>query len=516
MRFIFATLSILICNFSSAQVLKATGPFSTGTTFLEPDDKQEAIKISANEFVTISKVRGAYTGPSDFVLEKYDLSLKPLFKIPLIQQDNEDYEDLYFNGKEIILLSVIHNTEAKLSSFKAYAFDPSTGAKKWEKEIDKFKIKDWVAVKFKGAVKQTFHNAIGSSLTRNYVTPIQYQYDVKFSPDSSKILSYIYDYGQKNLMAKVKLCDKAFNVIDTAMISIDNNFINYGIFPNNKGELFIVNVDRLGRVVIIKYIIKTKEVKLLDIQYASSNRESLRVQIFNDDIVYVANINTSNGKLVGVMYSKFNFQSNLVEKINFHELSEGLKQTINTTRHSNKKAEENWLNYEVTDFILNKYEKIILVLEKKELSGPGYVYDAEAVNETTNWMEREVRINIEGIIFFSFNTEDEIMWENFYMKSQNTDVVSGYSTASFSLDNSSENKIRIVYASSDNSAGIYTVINLVEWDEFNGNKLKDIPLQNDEKLTLIRQYTLWWDDKLVIVGRKGLLGKKSSINRYKI
>jgi hypothetical protein len=84
------------------------------------------------------------------------------------------------------------------------------------------------------------------------------------------------------------------------------------------------------------------------------------------------------------------------------------------------------------------------------------------------------------------------------------------------LDNSSENKIRIVYASSDNSAGIYTVINLVEWDEFNGNKLKDVPLQNDEKLTLIRQYSLWWEDKLIVVGRKGILGKKSSINLYKI
>jgi hypothetical protein len=515
MRFILV-LFILICDFASAQVLQGTGPFSTGTTYLEPDDKQEAVKVSPNEFVTITKIRGSSIGPSEFALEKFDIALKPLFKILLTTQENEDYEDLYYNGKELILLSVIHNTDIKLSTFKAYAFDPGTGTKKWDKALDKLKITDWVGIKYKGAVKQSFHNAIGSSLTRNYVTPLQYQYDVKFSPDSSKIISYIYDYGQKNLMAKVKIYDREFNVLDTAMISIDNNFINYGIYPNNKGEIFIVNVDRLGRVVIIKYTIKTKDVKLLDIQYSSSNRESLRVQIFSDDIIYVANINTNNGKLVGVMYTKFNFGSNLVEKINFHELSEGLKQTINTTRHSSKKAEENWLNYEITDFIMNQYEKIILVLEKKELSGPGYVYDAEAVNEHSNWTEREVRINIEGVIFFSFNNEDEIMWENFYMKSQNTDVVSGFSTGSFVLDNSSENKIRMVYASSDNSAGIYTSINLVEWDEFNGNKLKDVPLQNDEKLTLIRQYSLWWGDKLVIVGRKGLLGKKSSINLYKI
>jgi hypothetical protein len=423
MRFITSIFFFLIYNFSIAQVLQATGPFSTGTTYLEPDDKQEAVKISPTEFVMITKVRGAYMGPSDFLLEKYDLTLKPLFKIPLVAQENEDYEDLYYNGKELILLSVIHNTEAKVSIFKAYAFDPVTGAKKWEKALDRLKITDWVGIKYKGAVKQSFHNAIGSSLSRNYATPIQYQYDIKFSPDSSKILSYIYDYGQKNLMAKVKVYDKEFNVLDSAMVSIDNNFISYGIYPNNQGDIFIVNVDRLGRVVIIKYVIKTKDIKLLDIQYSSSNRESLQVHVLSDDIVYLANINTNNGKLVGVMYSKFNFASSLIEKINYHELSEGLMQTINTTRQSGKKPPENWLNYEITDFIINKYEKVILVLEKKELQGPGYVYNAEAVNEHSDWQEREVRINIEGLILFSFNNEDEIMWENFYMKSQNTDVI---------------------------------------------------------------------------------------------
>jgi hypothetical protein len=516
MRLILTLLFILIYSFPHAQVLQATGPFSTGTTYQEPDDKQEAVKVSATEFVIITKVRGSYLGPSDFMLEKYDVTLKSIFRIPLTTQDNEDYEDLYFNGKELILLSVIHNTDSKLSVLKAYAFDPATGAKKWDKELDKLKIKEWAGVKYKGAVKQSFHNAIGSSLTRNYVTPLQYQYDIKFSPDSSRILSYIYDYGQPHLLAKVKIYDKEFNVLDTASISIDNNFISYGIYPNNAGDIFIVNVDRLGRMVVIKYAIKTKDIKLLDIQYSSSNRESLQIHVFNDNIVYVANINTNNGRLVGVMYSKFNFEHSLVEKINYHELSEGLKQTINTTRHSSRKPEENWLNYEVTDFIVNQYEKIILVLEKKEINGPGYTYNAEAVNDQSTWVEREVRINVEGVIFFSFNHDDEIMWENFYMKSQNADIVSGYSTASFSLDNSAENKIRMVYASSDNSAGIYTVINLVEWDEFNGNKLRDVPLQNDEKLTLIRQFSLWWEDKLVIVGRKGLLGKKSSINLYKI
>jgi hypothetical protein len=503
---------------AKAQVLQTFAPFSTGTPYLEPDGRREAVKISQTEFVTITKVKGSNAGPSDFVLEKYDLSLKSFFKVPLIAQANEDYKDLYFDGKDIVLLSVIHNTDQKESKLIAFGFDPATGLKKWDKVLDNIKVSDWVAIKTKGAVKQTFENAVGSCLSTNFVTPLQYQYEVKFSPDSSKMLTCIFDYGQKNLIAKVKIFDKKFNVIDTAQVNIDNNFINYGIFPNNKGELFILNVDRQGRIVVIKYTIKTKGVQLLDMQYSSSHRESLKLHIFSDNEVYLANINTGNGKLLGVMYSKFNFATNLVEKINYHEINESLRQTITTMRSSNKsiKGSENWLNYEITDFIVNRYEKIIIVLEKREFSSPGFLYDASAVNDIANWQEREGRVNTEGLILFSFNANDEIMWENYYPKIQSIDIAGGLISTSYVLDNSTENELRVVYASCDNATGIFNLINVVEWEELSGNKIKDIPLQNDEKLTFLRQYTLWWGDRLVLVGKKGLIGKKSSINLYKM
>jgi hypothetical protein len=511
-------LTFLLVQGAKSQVLQTFAPFSTGTPFLEPDGRREAVKISDTEFVTLTKVKGSNSGPSDFVLEKYDLTLKTSFKIPLITDVNEDYKDLYFDGNDIVLLSVIHNMDQKVSKLMAYGFDRTSGAKTWEKVLDNFKVTPWVAIKYKGSSKQTFENAIGSCLPQNFVTPLQYQYEVKFSPDSNKILTYIFDYGQKNLMAKVKVFDKKYNVIDTVQISIDNNFINYGIFPNNKGELFILNIDRMGRIVIIKYTIKTKAVQLLDMQYASSHRESLKLHVFSDDEVYLANINTGNGKLVGVMYSKFNFSTNLVEKINYHEISESLRQTITTMRATNKsmKGDENWLNYEITDFIVNRYEKIIIVLEKREFSSPGFLYDPTAVNDVENWQEREGRLNTEGLIMFSFNANDEIMWENYYAKLQSIDLVAGLISTSFVFDNSMENELRIVYASSDNATGIFNLINVVEYDELSGNKIKDIPLQNDEKLTFLRQYTLWWGDRLVLVGKKGMLGKKSSINLYKI
>jgi len=501
-----------------AQVLTTSDAFSTGSAYLEPDGRNEVVKVSSSEFITITKTRGGLSGVSEFALQKYDLTLKPKFTTVLAAESNEDYKDVYYNGTDIILLSVIHNTNNQESKFMAYGFDFNTGAKKWDKELDKSKVAEWVAIKYKGVVKESFENCVGSCLSKNFVTPVQYQYYVKFSPDSSKMISYIFDYGQKNLIANIQVYDKSLAVVDTAHINIDNNFINYGIYVNNLGELFIMNVDRLGRIVLIKYNIKTKENKLLDIQYSSSNREGLTLQILNNDAVYVANVTVSGARLTGVMYSKFDFKTNLVEKINYHELSEGLKQTIHTMRSSNKslKGEENFLNYELTHFLLNQYEKIVIVLEKREIYSPGYTYDPGGVNDPQKWAEKTAKANTEGVMLFSFNKDDELIWENFYLKSQNVDVTNALTTTSFSFYETEESQLRMIYASSDNAAGILNVITYVEWDGVSGNKIKDIPLQNEEGLGLIRNYTIWWDDKLILVGRKGLLGKKSVIHLYKI
>ncbi len=511
-------LILLTSSALKAQVLVTSDAFTTGSTYLEPDGRNEVIKISGSEFVTITKSRGGASGSSEFSLQKYDLTLKPKFTTVLNAESTEDYKDLYFNGTDIVLLSVIHNINDQESKLLAYGFDVNTGAKKWDKELDKTKVAEWVTIKYKGVVKESFENCVGSCLSKNFVTPLQYQYHLKFSPDSSKLISYIFDYGQKTLVANLKVYDKNLAVIDTAIINIDNNFINYGIYVNNLGELFIMNVDRLGRIVVIKYNIKSKENKLLDIQYSSSNRESLNLQILNNDAVYVANVTVSGAKLTGVMYSKFDFKTNLVEKINYHEISEGLRQTVHTTRSSSKnvKGEENWLNYEITHFFLNSYEKVVIALEKREINSPGYTYDPGGVNDPQKWQEKVAKVNTEGVILFSFNANDELMWENYYLKSQNVDVSNALVATSFSFYETEDSKLRMIYASSDNAAGILNVINYVEWDGMNGNKIKDIPLQNEEGLGLIRNYTIWWDDKLVLVGRKGLLGKKSIIHLYKI
>lgn len=509
-------LFLLIASELFGQKLAGNVQFSSNSAFLEPDSRTVAYKLKGEDFITLAKAKGGLNGPSDYLLERFDFSLNVKYSIPLRVSPDEDFLELFANDKDIILLSVIHDMYKKASTLKAYIFDLATGQLKEEKPLQESPVKPWAEVKYKGAVKESFTESMEACNNLNFITPPDYKYYIQFSPDRSKFVAYLFDYSQKNLFAKSALYNTSLELLSEGVVPIDNNFVNYGLYPNNRGEIYILNVDKLGRVVLIQYNLSSKDHKLLDVQYSSTNRESLRLKMLNDDVVYVANTNVQEGSLVGVMYAKFNFKSNLIEKLNYHEISTGLKQTVSTAREVNSylQNEEDWRNYEITDFIMNEFEKIILVLEKRENGGGAFFYDGGSVQDIKRWNEKISKVSTEGVLLFSFNMNDELLWENFYVKSQIIDVTGGF-TSSFTLDNTAEGKLRMVYAGSENPGGILNQIKFVEWDEYNGNRIKEIVLEDDNKLSIIRNYALFWEDKLVVVGRKGLLGKKTFMNLYK-
>jgi len=501
-----------------SQVLKSSLPFSTATPFMEPDGRKLTLKLSETEFVILSKTKGGLNGESSYQLEKYDKDLGQKFKTAMVCPSEEDYKELFFNGTDIILFSVIHDEAQKKAKLIAYSFDPASGTKKADKVLQEHTVNDWMEVQGKGAVKTTFENEVCSSVARHFITSFDYQYQIQYSPDKNKILTYIFDYSQKSLIAETKIFDKGLNELQQGAFQIDNGFINYGIYPNNQGTLYILNSDRTGRIVVVQYDIKNKNHKLLDIQNANTNRSSLNLQVFTDNEIYISCINTADRKLAGVMYAKFDFKQNTVEKLNFHDLSVNLQQTAQTMRSVNKNlsGQESWLNYEIVYFYVNEYEKIIIVLEKRELSGNGYTYNNMATNNPKNWGEKMLKVNTEGVILFSFNKDDELLWENFYEKSQVNDVVMGITGSSFAFNITEDGRIRMFYPSYESSSGIYNIINYVEWDELTGSKTKEMKAPNDEGFSMITDFTVWWEDQVIVVGRKGLLGKKSFINLYKL
>ena len=510
--FIFYILAVTV----HAQVLTKSAYYTIASPNIETTQQILSLPLGKEHFISLNKIKGSQLSASSFLLEKYDLNLTVLFSTPLTIDVNEDYKEIHVVENEIYLFSEYHEIFQKKKALKVYIFNLETGVLTQSKTIDEQTVGTWLDYAAKGCSKESYELAVSSNLTYNFNTPLEYQYTIQFSPDKKSILVYTFDYSQKALVANTIILDSKLAVLQQGNVSVDNNFVNYGIFVNNNQELHILNCDKLGRIVLVRFNLTTRDIIFLDVQSTIAKRESLKLQFLNDDEIYVANIVTSNKKFSGVMYAKFNFKERIIEKLNIHDLSESLEQTSKAVHTSTKlfPAGETWMNYQIADFYLNEYEKIVLVLERRDLEIIGYQYESSSVNDIKNWMTKLGKVHVESVIMLAFNKDDELLWENYYAKNQVNDITGGTLSASYSLDISDEGKIRMLYASSDNATGVYNQLRYVEWDELSGNKVKDLALSNEEGLVLLRNYTLWWENKLVLVGKKGLLGKKTMVNTY--
>lgn len=517
-RFCFICFCFMTLWTSKAQVLQSNQDFSYTAMALETNCRQDAIFINNKDYVVFSKVKGSYLTPtSEYVLEKYDVTMQKIFSVPVTLSLEEDFKFIKYNKDQIFLFIEVHAVATKHSELKVLKYNLTDGSFIESKLLMDATIQDWMSVSGKGASKESFENAISSAVSKNFNTPLEYQYQIEFSPDGNSFIVYRYDYSQRTLLAPYAIYNLDLTSGLTGVAPIDNYFINQGLYINNKQEIFIFNTERSGRIALIKYDPINKDNIFLDIQSGTSKRESFSLQFLNDDAVYIAALITMGKKLTGVLYAKFNFKEVLIEKLNIQEISDGLKQTAATLRQNNKiVGQEDWINYHITDFQVNQYEKLILVLEKRYLEFTEIQYDPNAINDIKNWGEKIGKVKVESIVALSINSEDKILWENYILKNQVMDITAGLNTSSYKFFVTVDGKVRFLYAYSNLSTGVMSHVRFLEWNELTGFKIRETDLPTDESLTMLRNYSVWSDTDLILIAKKGLLGKKSACYIYSI
>lgn len=515
--YLLATSFFFISIFSSkAQSLVTSQSFSLQSPFNEPDGRNDVIELSPTDFITLAKVKGNESGKSDFMLERYGQDLKPLWQTPLAVESYEDYRDIYFNGTEVVVLSVMHNTSEKKTKLEAYGFNIANGQKTWSKELESYAIADWKADPHKGRVKESFVDLVCEHTNPNFVTPFEYKHNIGFSPDGSKFISYVYDYGQNQLFANVSVYDDACNPISKGRIEIDNGFVNQGIFLNNDGLIYILNATAMGSLNLIQYNLDSKSFNLLQLAGENFQKDDFGVHFLNNDELYVGNSELANGKLMGVTFTKFDFKSNAIEKSVYYALTPEFKSQIATQRKANKqiKGEEDWLDYDLTRFEVEPNENILFVIEKRSLYADGYPHVGRDFFDKSHQVEFNGHVYAEGIIALYFKEDNSLAWNNYIAKTQVYPADDGLNTISFVINNSPAT-INMLYVSSESLDGTFTTINLVNIDKASGQKSNPIVLPNSDKISLVKDFTIFRDDKtLIVVGKKGLLGKSSLICKY--
>ncbi|MFN3402893.1 MAG: hypothetical protein ACK40G_02285 [Cytophagaceae bacterium] len=503
---------------SFSQSLISSKDFKLGTPNTEPDDRSDIVKLPDNTFVIVAKTKGGQTGKSDFMMEKYDMDLNVLWGTPLSADASEDFKDLIYNGKEIILLSVIHKETEKKTKLMAYTFDPSTGKAGSAKELESFDVGDWDNHAHKGKVKESFVDVICEHANKNFVTPFEYKHNISYSPDGKLILSYVFNYGEKNLNATVSIYDKDLNLKNRGKVGIDNDYTNHGMYVDNKGLLYIVNVSNSGKTNLISYDLSSKDFQIIEVPASNFKKDDLQLVFKGDNTVFLANTELSfQDKVMGVKYVKCNFSDMKVESVIFESFSDELKKKVNDGRKSHKqiKGEEDWTDYDLTHFIVNDDESVFILLEKRDLYAEGYPHIRKGSFDKSHNVEVPGHVHTEGIIVLAFDKEGDTKWQTYIPKSQVYPASDGLNSISFVL-NYSNNQLKLLYATSENFDGQLNNLNYLVLDAETGNTVKSTSLPNSDKLQLVREYTIWSGDHLIVVGKKGMMGKSSTIAKYKL
>ena len=519
-KIIASALLLLLSLIAFSQSIELSNDFRLASPFHEPDGANDVVRLKGGDFVTIAKLKGGISGKSDFAIERNDgSSFKVIWSTLISVSASEDFKDLYFNGKDLILLSVIHNEVEKKTQLVAYGYDVKIGSMLWNKELESYIIAPYVEVDHRGSVKESFIDIICEHTTPNFVTPFEYKHNIRFSPDETKFVSYVFDFSQHTLAASITVYDNAGNALKKGKATIDAGYVNHGIFVNNRGELFIVNANNVGKINIIRLDVDTKEFKIVEIPGSNYKKDELITEFIDDDNLIVGAVELYEEKLVGVTYAVANFVTGVIDKHVSDKFDDAVFAKVSEGRKSLKsiKGEDNWIDYDLSHMFISATEGIILVLEKRSLYADGYPHIAPGTFDKKHQVEVNGHVHTEGIILLSYGKDNARKWVQYIAKNQVYPSTDGLNTISYVIDNSHHSNIRIMYATSESMDGSITTINLAHIDRTSGKVVKESVLPNESKLMIVRDYTIWEEnDKLIVVGRKGITGKTSAIVRYKL
>ena len=512
-------VALLNYSISVSQSIEFSKDFRLGSPNAEPGGKKDVVVLDKGEFVALSKVTGS-AKKSVFVLERFNQKFEIVWTVEINVESNEEYKELFYNGEDVVLLSVVHLESISKTTLNAYGYDPTSGIKTWTKELESYTVGAWDENPHKGKVKESFLDVICEHTSAPFITPFEYKHHVSFSPDGKLFISYVYNYGEKSLTASVTIYDTAGNKIKSGKVGIDNDYVNYGLFINNKADLFILNASNGGKVNFIQYNLETKDFVLLEMPASGSQKDDFHVRFLTDEKVLVGNTTLSyKGAFMGVMYSVFDFSTQHIEKTIFKEYDAAMKAKHVEARKNVKsiKDEESWMDYDLTHFDLEADGQVLFVLEKRVLHAEGYPHISRSTFNKSHNESLDGHVQAEGIVMMSFNSKDELAWFTYHPKNQVYPATDGLNSISFVLDNMQTDQVRLLYAYSEGIDASLHNLHYMAYDRGAGKILEDKLLPNQDKLVLVRDYTLWPQrDRLVLVGRKGLLGKTSVIVSYKL
>ena len=138
------------------------------------------------------------------------------------------------------------------------------------------------------------------------------------------------------------------------------------------------------------------------------------------------------------------------------------------------------------------------------------------VEKREHWVPRIGRVKAGLLILFVFNKENKLIYKKGIVKNQDIDATDGLNTISYSVNHDANNNFLQLVMAEEGKSTTLNQIRFMEIDYVNAKIRRDFKLSNPEKLVISRPFTLFKNNMIYFVGKKGLLAKKTYLVKYKL
>jgi len=513
MRFLF--VSLLFFNVVlSAQEQKRTLFDLSSTT--NPQYFDHAFWAGDN-YISLARVKGKPNKESIYRLTSRSKELDVNWTTSFTNGEQQHFINFFKSGQKGYLIKNSYNDETKQSVLLKSTLDISSGQLSSFDTLCIDSVGDWQDSKSKAKVKQSFHNAVQSIQFSKYTTPLEYKYYMVFSPDSSNVLVYRYDFSQKQLWIDARIYNRDFELVEQGKVPVDSYHICYGIDVNDNGAIILYKVSESGRVVAVRSNLNDKNFKYVDLYTSNSTRDNLKLIQQDTSSLFMAKLNRKNESFVGITFSRFDFEKEKITETRYQAFDQAFKNQLYAEMKKSKipNLDKNWYHYELTDFLIDKDSNRIIIVEERNIVSTEYEYRPESVEKPKVWNPIMGRVKAGMLMLWVFDKNNKLIYKHGFLKNQDIDATDGLNTISYKHQLLPEGRIRFVMAAEGKSNAL-NQIRIKEIDYNNNKILRDEYLSNPDKLVITRPFTSMKDDVLFYVGRKGILGKKTYLVKYKL
>lgn len=481
----------------------------------EPNGIQKIKELPNQDIITLVKHKGNQLNHGIYVVEKLSKDFEMIWDNELLVNRTENIVNWEVQGNQVVIFTTEYLTEDKLSILTKNTFDFEKGTFLKKDTVFSRKIEPWHNEFGKAKIYQTFDNAIASVSPPTYLTPLEYQNKIVFSPNRKMTLVYHYIFSEKELYAHGIVYNEKFEKIGEGKIPIDLNFTSYPMIINNRGDVILTKVTTSGKVALIQYDLKTKENKYISLVASNSTRDNLKVHLINDDEGYLGTLTKKNGQLTGLTCSKFSFkEEKIIDNVFYLFDVEFQNEIRKAQKEKHIKEDHNLYNFRLVNFDVDEKENIYFTAEQQWLIGEEISYEDNTYEKIENWAFFPARVNTNTAIIWALDSNLDEKWRYFVVKKQSTGAIDGTNTTSIFTAHTPK-KTQILYALSPKQI-LFNQIHHIEIDNETGKEVINENLENPLKLSLSRVYCfLNKNNEVVWVGRKGLVGKKTFIQKIK-